>query len=150
VIDDDFTSVSRRCLILGVLFVALGVLFYIFLRPESPAMIASLQTALPVFWVDRNSVVYHSFPTFSHLLGFSFLSVAFLSRTASKILMVAIFWLFINIGYEVSCLSPDVVAIYASMPSAGYVCTFDMSDLWASVFAALAFVLIMFYPYKLH
>ena len=147
---DEVVVTSKQCFLLGGALILLGTLFYLLYRPNPPVLIQPFDSLLPDYQFGKNLILYRSFPSFVYVAGFSFLTMAFLFQNKKSILSIGIFWLLVNISYELSCLSPLIKNLFAAVSPAHYSCTFDSGDIIASFCGALLFFIVMSLLNKLY
>ena len=100
----------------GVMSIALGVLYYWFLRETPPFLLQQLALSKAFSSSGANDIklIYpdwlYGVPSFIHVVAFSFITLSVLPLSKRFIFLIPLLWLLINIGFEVSQALADVMA----------------------------------------
>ena len=85
----------------GFLFLLIGYGFYLFIRDFDPLNLGIAVPTLDEFALPGLPVVLlSSLPSFLHVVGFTLISLGFISNTQRNIRRTTIFWFFINLCFE--------------------------------------------------
>lgn len=127
-------------LLIGVVALLVGVLYYTRCRQEPPALLGWLTGGVSQDGCRDLPYAANSLPTFVHVLGFSLISGVFVGRSPVLLLGCALFWCFINVLFEMLALLLATEAGLEFMTLG----EFDPLDILAAFAGALCALFIMF------
>jgi len=135
-------------LFFGLSILIIGLLFYMNFRPES-LFIEFINSHIGEVITGTTPYRGHfigsdSLPSFIHTLSFCLLTAAFINLHKSTILLIGIFWVFVNTIYELYAFTEHAKEMPLQFHG-------DIYDILASLLGALVFVCIaVFYLRKEH
>lgn len=84
--------------LLGLLFLLLGLFHYVYCRELRPIVFFGIFNNIQV--VSINSIIKYSFPSLSHQISFSMITISLLCRTRTQMIVYNTTWLMLNFVYE--------------------------------------------------
>lgn len=133
-------------LLWGFLFIASGTMIYIFSRENLPYLLSLVDPGYKIYLPD---LIKYSFPSFFHCGGMILISYPFMDSKKSSIFIISIFWVSIEIFFELGQKFKGIICSFFSNKGFSplndyfYNGTFDYNDIMASIAGAvIAIVLI--------
>lgn len=94
-------SVNIVQLISGLLFLLIGISIYALVRGDTLTYLPEALVEHVLFPFFSSQLTYQ-LPTFTHMILFALLTIALLDRGRSSAALLCLFWLFIEITFEVA------------------------------------------------
>lgn len=132
-------SFSRRFFLLGLVLLISGLSFYVIARPLVVSALFGIEPETlsgGLLGASGSLGYWDNFPSFIHVFVFSCLSLSFLKLSSRNVIVVAAFWMGVNILFELAqtrYLENSIFAVHG---------TFDPLDLMATMIGAACFAVV--------